>query len=231
MHPNPLICEDNRCLLIADEFPETAAGHALHVKFNEAISDIAKVYPNAILVGAVAAAKYICASNEPRVTYDVDVLLEEKDFNDFLLDEIPEPTLTPLETYFENPDSANHSLKHKSTGIYIDLLSTESKPVRKKTVRYILQHREKTTNIFKTGGASIAILKPEFLIALKLNRCTKSPRSERGLCDRVDIVKLLKALGGGGTKLDHETIKAFCNRTEIKKYAAIRSDVEREAGG
>jgi len=122
-----LTCNDDRCVLMAEDFGDEASAHSHTGKFNKVLSDLAKVYPDAVLVGAVAAAKYVRNPNKPRETKDVDVLLGEKDFAEFLIDDIPEEKLKVLETYFENSDSANHSLKHRETGVYVDLLSTESK--------------------------------------------------------------------------------------------------------
>ena len=217
-----IIRDDDRCILIAkDTSMETLPG-----RFNRVISDISKVYPTSILVGAVAASKYIGYANEPRITFDVDILLEEKDFSDFLLDEIPENTEQLLESLFDNSDSRNHSLKHKKTGIYLDVLSTESKPIRKKIVRYILENRKETTHILQIKEQSIDILRPEFLVAMKLNRYSKKPRSERGLCDRVDIMKVLKALWSRNIKMNHEAVKAVCNRSEGECYLSILEDAE-----
>ena len=227
MEPKRVI-HDDQCVLIAGDTVEDASAESIPGRFNRVISDIANVYPDAILVGAVAAAQYISHENEPRITYDVDVLLTEKDFSDFLDDDIPEETVEKLDAYFEDSDSVNHSLKHRKTGIYVDVLSLESRPIRKKIVRYILKNRDKATNTFQVGGRSIAILKPEFLIAMKLNRYSKKPRSERGLCDRVDIMKVLKALWGGEISPDHGTIKVFCNQNEARCFDAIVNDVECE---
>ena len=220
MDPEIIIQKDERCILIAKE----TSMDTLPGRFNRVISDISKVYPTAILVGAVAASKYIGYANEPRVTYDVDILLEEKDFADFLLDEIPEETEKLLDSLFDNSDSRNHSLKHKETGIYLDLLSTESKPIRKKIVRYILENRKEATHVLQIKDQSIDILRPEFLIAMKLNRYSKKPSSERGLCDRVDIMKVLKSLWGKNIKLNHETVKTVCNRNEGECFLSILED-------
>ena len=225
MDPKMEICDGERCIIVAPDALEENTKNTLTGQFNRVISDIAKVYPTAILVGAVAAAQYIGQSNEPRITYDVDVLLDEKDFIDFLEDEIPKDIEEKLETYFDNSDSTSHSLKHKQTGIYVDLLSLESKPVRKKIVRHILSNRHETTNTYQIGDQAIAILKPEFLIAMKLNRYSKLPRSERGLCDRVDIMKVLKALKKTDVTMNEDTIKTFCNANEAACYANILDDV------
>ena len=77
MDPKIVLCEDDRCLLIADDTLETVSKDSLPGRFNRVIADIAKVYPGAILVGAAAAAQYISHSYEPRITYDVDVILPE----------------------------------------------------------------------------------------------------------------------------------------------------------
>jgi len=226
MDPRIVLCEDDRCILIADDSLKAASRDTVPGQFNRVIADIAKAYPKAILVGAAAAAQYIRHSNEPRITRDVDVILEEKEFADFLMDSIPEDTLTTLETYFDDSDSINHSLKHRETGIYVDLLSVESKPIRRKVLRYILANRRKTTNTFQVGKHSIDILKPELLIAMKLNRYAKSPRSDRALCDRVDILKVLRALWDGEISVDHEAIDEFCNSKEAECYASMLDDVE-----
>ena len=204
-----ILCDDGRCILVAEDDIKEIEKKSIFSSFNQVIEDVTKVYPNAILVGAVAASKYLRHPIEPRLTQDVDVILDTEDFKEFLLDELPEDKCKLLDSFFEDSDSANHSLKHKSTGIYVDFLSSESAPIRKKTINYILKNRGKTTNVYKSGEHLMDILKPEFIIAMKLNRYTKHPRSERGLSDRLDIVKVLKALWRGEIPLNHDTIKAF----------------------
>lgn len=228
-----ILCDDDRCILVAEDHVKEIHQDSIFHRFNRVIEDVTKVYPDAILVGAVAASKYIRFPIEPRITQDVDIILDKKDFDAFLIDEIPEDQCSLLDSLFEDSDSANHSLKHRATGIYVDFLSSESVPIRKKTVDFILKNREKATNVFQCGDHVIDILKPEFIIAMKLNRYTKHPRSERGLSDRLDIVKVLKALWHGEIHLNHDTVKAFLNRNELTKYAAILNDVEcemRDAG-
>lgn len=221
------IVNDNTCVLVASEIAGDALA-SISGRFNRVVADIAKVYPSAILVGAVAAAQYITYRNEPRITYDVDILLEEKDFSDFVTDEIPEEKLVELETRFKEPDTSRHSLQHRETGMYVDILSLESKALRRKTVRYILNNRDEATNTFKVAGRSIAILKPELIIAMKLNRYSKWPQSERGLCDRVDIIKVLRALWAGEITVDQDTIETFCNQREADCFADIMRDIDSE---
>jgi hypothetical protein len=196
--------------------------------FNYVIDDVIKVYPNAVLVGAIAASKYIRPPIRPRVTYDVDILLSEIDFEAFLADTLPEASLRNMETYFTDSDSANHSLKHKSTGIYVDFLSTESTPLKKKLIRHILENREKTTNILRLGDSKIDIVKPEYLIALKLNRYYKIPRTEKGLCDRLDITKILKTLISNSISFGFSGVQEFMNKQEVKWFKRIYEDVEFE---
>jgi len=220
-----LICNDDRCVLMAEDFIEEASDSSVTGKFNTVLADLAKIYPNAILVGAVAAAKYIRNPNMPRETKDVDILLDEKDFAEFLIDEIPEEKVTLLETYFDDSDSANHSLKHKDTGIYVDLLSTESKPIRNKIARHILTNRERSTHKLFGENHTIDILKPELLLAMKVNRYGKNPKTERGLSDRLDIVKILKTLMERDIIVNHDKVKSFLNGYEIKYYDAIVKEV------
>lgn len=219
---------DHGALSMAENFLEKISSPSLSCKINQVIADIIEVYPRAILVGAIAAAKYIHPPNEPRITYDVDIIIDETDFNQFLEDDIPAPTLLKLETHFKNSDSASHSLKHRKSGIYVDILSLASRPIRKKILRHILQHRPEATNLLRIGDQTIQILKPELLLAMKLSRCTKVPRSERGLCDRIDIIKILKTFHADGKPIDHEMVKAHSTRNEIKCYEGILEDVARE---
>lgn len=219
---------ESRSMSMAEDFLRGISGESLSCKYNRVLEDIARVYDDAILVGAVAAAKYIDPPHEPRVTYDVDILIGEKDFSDFLHDEIPENILHELENRFADSDSPNHSLRHRETGIYVDLLSASSKPVSGKLIRHIVENRETTTERIAVGDRHIHILKPEYLVAMKLNRCAKTPRSERGLCDRIDIIKLLKSRWRGDLAMDHEIIRSIINRNEIKCYGSIVDDVTEE---
>lgn len=196
--------------------------------FNYVLSDIVKVYPNAVLVGAIAASKYIRPPVRPRVTYDVDILLSETDFELFLADNLPEASLKNLETYFLDSDSANHSLKHKSTGIYVDFLSTESTPLKPRLIRHILENRKKTTNILRLSGANIDIVKPEYLIALKLNRYYKIPRTEKGVSDRLDIIKILKTLSLNSIPFSLGGAAEFMGQQELRNFKQIYEDVEFE---
>lgn len=196
--------------------------------FNYVINDVVKVYPKAVLVGAIAASKYIRPPIRPRVTYDVDILLSETDFEAFLADALPEDAFKNLEKYFTDSDSVNHSLQHKSTGIYVDFLSTESTPLKNRLIQQILENRKKTTNILRLGKSKIDIVKPEYLIALKLNRYYKIPRTEKGLCDRLDIIKILKTLIANSTSFDFSEVNEFMNKQEIKSFKTIYKDVEFE---
>ncbi len=213
-----------------DELFEDEYFHVYHRNqpgsgFNYVIGDVVKVYPNAVLVGAIAASKYIRPPVRPRVTYDVDILLSEVDFEMFLADDLPEDALKNLEKYFLDSDSANHSLKHKSTGIYVDFLSTESTPLKPRLIRHILENRKQTTNILRLMDSKIAIAKPEYLIALKLNRFYKMPRTEKGLSDRLDIIKILKTLISNSMPFSLGGAKDFMGRQEITSFKKIYDDV------
>ena len=225
-----LICNDDRCVLMAEDFIEEAAAEPSATgKFNQVLADLARVYPDAVLVGAVAAAKYVRNPNMPRETEDVDVLLGEKDFAEFLIDEIPEEKEKLLDTYFETSDSANHSLKHRETGIYVDLLSTESAPIRKKIARHVLQERDRATHMLFGENHTIDILRPELLLAMKVNRYGKNPKTEKGISDHLDIVKILKTLTQRSIIIDHDKVKSFLNDYEKKHYDTIVKEVSGES--
>lgn len=228
-----LECNDDRCVLLAEDFNCNAedgdqcdpAELPPSARFNQVLADIAEVYPGAVLVGAVAAAKYIRHPVKGRETFDVDILLDEKDFAEFLIDEISRETLVKLETHFENSDSANHSLRHKQTGIYVDFLSTESAPIRKKLIRHVLEHPKEATHRLQDGGGMLNILKPEYLLAMKIIRHCKDPRTEKGVSDRLDIQKVLETLKDRKISVDHDRVRGFLNQREIKYYDRILADI------
>jgi len=158
------------------------------------------------------------------------VVLDEKDFEDFLNDDLPEEKNQMLDTYFETSDSVSHSIKHRKTNIYVDFLSVQSEPVRKKLIRHILENRDAATNLLSMNDHRILIAKPELVIAMKLNRYTKNPGSEKGLADRLDIVKIMKSYYGQAEFLNPDKIRAMLNRREVKCLDEILSDVGREMG-
>ncbi|NOY69248.1 MAG: hypothetical protein GXP53_07110 [Deltaproteobacteria bacterium] len=221
-------CDNSQCELLADDFFANVYGNSNQSRFNNAISDIVDVYPKGILIGAIAASKYIRYPIIPRMTYDVDILLPETEFEMFLDDEIPDSVREKLETHFADSDSAMHSMKHRQTGIYVDFLSVQSKPVRKKLIRYILNNRKQTTNILKVGETRIEIVKPEILIALKLHRYNKNRNTEKGLSDRLDIIKILKTLCTNDIPLEISEICERVTKEEFKQYNQIAADVECE---
>ena len=220
-----LICNDDRCVLMADDFLEEQSETSPTAKFNSVIADLLKVYPDAILVGAVAAAKYVRDPEAPRETLDVDILLGEKDFAEFLIDEIHPDKLEKLESYFDTSDSVNHSLRHKATGTYVDLLSTESQPIRSKIAREVFHNREDTTHLLIGENHSIDILKPELLLAMKMIRHCKNPTSEKGISDRLDIEKILKTMKEKQIPVAHDKVKSFLRDFEIKTYKTIVVDL------
>lgn len=228
MKQNLLQCDQDRCEVLADDFFANAHGMTRHSRFNNVLADIVKTYPNAILIGAMAAAKYIRFPVEPRMTYDVDVLLPEADFEAFLEDEIPAHTRKKLDSLFEDSDSPMHSLTHRQTGIYVDFLSVQSKPVKKKLIRYILNNPKQTTHLLPAGDEKIQIVTPEILIAMKLCRYNKNLNTEKGLSDRLDIIKILKTLDANCIAEDLAQVRELMNRSEIKRFEQIRQSVASE---
>ena len=223
-----LICEDDRCVLLAEDFLDNVSANSKSARFSRVIDDLSKVYPGAILAGAVAAAKYVRNPERPRETEDIDILLAEKDFAEFLVDEIPEDKLQKLNSAFDTSDSLSHSLKHKETGIYVDLLSTESNPIRKQITRHVFQDPEKATHILIGDKHSIDILKPELLLAMKLNRLCKYPESEKGISDKLDVRKILRTHLEKQLPLDYELIRSFLNSRESKQLDVILAEISAE---
>jgi len=223
-------CDEIQCFMVAEHFFEYFSDEAGVTTFDRALLDLARVYDDAVLVGAIAVSKYVQPPIEPRVTFDIDVILNEPDFEDFLNDEIPLEKNQILNSYFETSDSVSHSIKHKKTHIYVDFLSVQSEPVRKKLVRHILENPDAATNLLSMDEHRLLIAKPELVIALKLNRYAKNPGSEKGLADRLDIVKMMKSYYGQTDLLDPDKIRAMSNRREVKCLDEILEDVNREMG-
>jgi hypothetical protein len=221
-----LICEDDRCVLLAEDFLDDVPEDTKAGRFNKVIDDLSKVYPNAILAGAVAAAKYVRSPQKPRETLDIDVILDEKDFAEFLIDDIPEDKLEKLNAYFDTSDSVNHSLIHRETGIYVDLMSTESNPIRKKIAKHVLENRDQATHILIGDKHAMDILKPELVLAMKLNRYCKDPESEKGRSDHMDIVKILKTVREKQIPIEYDKIIPFLNDREIKALDALTAEAQ-----
>ncbi|MFO7840479.1 MAG: hypothetical protein R6X08_13395 [Desulfosalsimonadaceae bacterium] len=221
-------CDNIQCFLVTEHFFDYFSDDAGITTFDRAILDLSRLYKDAVLVGAIAAAKYIQPPVEPRITFDIDVILPEADFQDFLEDDLPPERREVLESYFQTSDTVNHSLIHRKTGIYVDFLSVPSRPVRRQLIQYILADPEETTNLLGMNAHSIRILKPELLVAMKLNRYAKKPRSEKGLTDRLDVVKLLKSYYEMPGLLHPEKIRPFLNRREVKYLQEILEDVDCE---
>ena len=222
-------CDNVQCFLVTEHYFDYFSDESGITLFDRAMLDLARVYENAVLIGAMAVSKYVQPPIEPRVTFDVDVILDEADFEAFINDELPPGQLELLDTYFKTSDTVNHSLIHKSTGIYVDFLSARSEPVRKQLVRHIMENRDETTNILAMDDYQIRIVKPEFLVAAKLNRYAKKPRSEKGLADRLDIVKLLKSYCGQSDLLNPEAVRGLIHRREIRYFDEILEDARCDA--
>ncbi len=221
-------CDNIQCFLVTEHFFDYFSDDTGITTFDRAMLDLSRLYKDAVLVGAIAAAKYIQPPVEPRVTFDIDAILTEADFREFLEDSLPPEQKEVLETYFRTSDTVNHSLIHRTTGIYLDFLSASSQPVRRQLIAYILADLEETTNLLVMDAHSIRILKPELLVAMKLNRYAKKPRSEKGLTDRLDVIKLLKSYYEMPELLSPEKIRPFLGRREIKYLEEILEDVECE---
>ncbi|MFP3980364.1 MAG: hypothetical protein ACLFUY_03135 [Desulfobacterales bacterium] len=224
-------CDQTQCFIVAEHFLEYFSEDHRVNNFDRVLIDIARVYEDAVLMGALAASKYIQPPVEPRVTFDVDIILPAQDFTDFLNDEIPPDKLEMLEALFETSDSTNHSLRHRKTRLYVDFLSEVSKPISAKLVRRVLENPGETTNTLTLNGRSLSILKPELIIAMKLHRYAKSPRSEKALSDRLDIVKMLKTYHQQLEVLNPEEIRAMIHRREIRYFEEMLEDVTCEMCG
>ena len=89
-----------------------------------------------------------------------------------------------------------------------------------------MENRLNTTHLLQDENHSIDILQPELLIAMKVNRYCKNLKTERGLSDRLDIVKIIKTLTDREISVDHDRVRRFLNPVEIKKYNDILNSSE-----
>ena len=224
-------CDETQCFIVAEHFLAYFSEDHRVNNFDRVLIDISRVYEEAVLMGALAASKYIQPPVEPRVTFDVDLILPDRDFNDFLNDDLPPAKREALDTYFETSDSANHSLRHRRTRLYVDFTSSVSRPISAKLLRRVLENPDETTNTLTLDDRSIRILKPELIIAMKLHRYAKDPRSEKALSDRLDIVKMLKTYHRQPEVLDPEQIRNMLRRREVKYFDEMREDVTCEMCG
>ncbi len=218
-------CDDVQCFLVAEHFFEYFKDDTGVSKFDRVLLDLAGIYENGVLVGAAAASKYVQPPILPRVTFDIDLVLDDRDFDEFINERLDGERAALLENLFSPSDSVNHSLVHRRTGIYVDFMSAESRPVRRALTRYIIDNKEQATNLIHMNGSSIQIAKPELIIAMKLSRYAKKPRTEKGLADRLDIVKIMKSYYGRKELLDPDRIREFANRREAGYLEEIMEDV------
>jgi hypothetical protein len=107
-------------------------------------------------------------------------------------------------------------------------MSAQSRPVSTKLMRWVLENRQEATNILSFNGYSIGILKPEYVISMKLHRYAKNPRTEKALSDRIDIVKILKTYHGQTGVIDPQKIRDQLRRREVPFFEEMLDDVEYE---
>ncbi len=219
--------ENNISLVLLADFLGSYMNNGLS-KFDNVIMDIIKVYPNAILIGAVAVSKYLRYPVQPRATYDVDFLVTADDFENFLDDEIPEKKLKILDSLFSDPRSASHSLLHSKTQVDVDLISVQSPPVKKKVVNFILKNTKECIHRLNIRDKVVNVLRPEFVIIMKLHRHVKNPNSKKGISDLLDIMNIITTYINSGESLELSTIEEFTNQREFAKYQTIYSQTKRD---
>lgn len=139
--------------------------------FNLAIKDLMEYCPDGVIVGGMAVTFYV---KNPRTTKDVDIVLLHGT-----------PLTSEFQRRFEPVSDKPLTVRHKQTGIEVDLLTVDN-PVANPDLIRLASERFR---VIERAGTSVRVASPEVLIALKLGRALNDTVS--GLQDRADIVAIL----------------------------------------
>ena len=139
--------------------------------FNRVLHDLMECCPGGVIVGGMAVSFYV---KNPRTTKDVDIVL------------VGDATTTEaFQQRFEPVPDKPLTVRHKETGIEVDLLS-DANPVLNPD---LLGAAAKRFRLIERAGTSVRVTSPEMIIALKLRRAQNN--TAVGLQDRSDIVSIL----------------------------------------
>jgi hypothetical protein len=140
--------------------------------FARVLRDLMESCPGCVVVGGVGVAFYV---RNPRATKDVDIVITD------------ESPLSPgFFDRFEWTEDKPFTVRHKETGIEVDLLTVDNPVVN----RGLLMKVPNRVNEFERAGTSIRVAKPDFIIGLKLHRAINN--TPEGYQDRTDILTILR---------------------------------------
>jgi hypothetical protein len=139
--------------------------------FNRVIRDLMECCPQGVIVGGIAVTFYV---KNPRTTKDVDIVLLDT-----------ASLASRFRERFEPIAGMPSSVRHKETGIEVDLLMPES-PLAN---RALLEQATKHFRLIDRAGTLVRVAAPEMIVGLKLRRALNA--TPKGLIDRSDILTIL----------------------------------------
>lgn len=166
--------------------------------FARTLKDLMEACPEGVIVGGIALSFHV---ENPRATKDIDIVL---------LDEFSGPGR--FEDPFEPVPGKPLSVRHKDTGIEVDLLTPANPVLNAKILSMVPENLE----VIEQAGTKIRVAKPAVIIGLKLGRAIHN--TPEGLQDRADILSLLR----DNPNLDLEMVKPHLSTEEGDMLADLR---------
>ena len=171
MDPTQNLTESERFQKVLESISEFFAMDDPRSSFNRVLHDLMECCPGGVIVGGMAVSFYV---KNPRTTKDVDIiLLGEKPATKAFLERFEPIADKPL------------SVRHKDTGIEVDVLSPRN-PVMN---RELLEAASERFRVIERAGTEVRVAEPEMIVALKLRRAMNT--TPKGLIDRADILNIL----------------------------------------
>lgn len=190
--------------------------------FKKAIKDFLEVYPNSVLTGALAIWIGEYYIEETRNTVDIDLILNHDNFVEFVTKlqsgEYPREILDK----FKDDETNKHQLVHKTLDIPVDILSYV-KPGLNRVSEYVLNDKllediMNDVDRFSNKQDDIRIIKPEFLIAMKLRPLAHDALSLEKEGDYLrDIFSMIRYLDKNHELRKLDVINAYLFREDENK--------------
>ena len=157
--------------------------------FARVVKDVMEVFPDCVIVGGVALSYHV---KNRRLTEDVDIVLLNTSFTGLAGER------------FEMVEDKPSTLRHKETGIKVDVLTPDHPTVNRELVNIVPVH----VQIIEQAGTRIRVASPAMVIGLKLPRAIHESR--KGLQDRLDIISILD----DNPDLELDPIRAHLSKEE-----------------
>jgi len=139
--------------------------------FNRVLRDLMETCPGGVIVGGMAVSFYV---KDARTTVDVDIVLAAG-----------APRTRDFSNRFEALAGKPLSVRHKDTGIEVDVLS----PLNPIMNDALVRAASKRFRVILRAGIAVRVAEPDMIIALKLRRAMNP--TPKGFIDRGDILNIL----------------------------------------